>query len=252
MNVLSVFAPASAAKPKQPGDGARRTFFKALLLVGALLSGGLAGQPADASLLITTTGTILSGSETGGLFGLPGVATSLSGDSYTLIVRYSGLGPSYFTTGDGTFAQDTEDSPGTTGSVTAIVNGVSLTSPLTNSLGSSLIEDLFSFFASNQGFNGASNVGAFVNVVQSLSCSDPCVPYADLMHRFSYVLGSSDIGTDLYTFQGAGFPAPGTPTATFVGTETSFAFAVVPEPAPWVVMATGLFGLAMLGRRRRA
>src|SRR5450631_2557718 len=232
MNLPSVDALASATKPNQPGDGAGRTFFKALLLVSVLLSGGLLAQPADASLLITTTGTITSGSETGGLFGLPSGTTSLVGDSYTLIVKYNSLGPNYFTTGDGTFAQDIESSPGIAGSVTAIVNGKPLVTPLTNSLGSFLIEDMFDFNGSNQGFNGASS-GAFVNVSQGLSCNDICVPYADLMTSVAYTLGSFDFGTDLYTFQGAGFPATGTPTANFTGTEARFAF--VPEPTSWLL-----------------
>jgi hypothetical protein len=70
-----VNALASATKPIQPGDGySGRTFFKALLLAGTLLSGGLAIQPADASLVITTTGTIISGSETGEAWSFGAVA----------------------------------------------------------------------------------------------------------------------------------------------------------------------------------
>ena len=71
MNSLSVDPLAPVTKPSQPGDGVGRTFFKVLLLASTLMSGGLAAQPADARLLITTTGTIAAGSETGGLFGLP-------------------------------------------------------------------------------------------------------------------------------------------------------------------------------------
>jgi len=245
MSVPSVDAPASAVVPKL-GNVAGRTFVKTLLLVTTLVSGCLSALPANAGLLITTTGTILSGSETGGLFGLPNATTSLAGDRYTLSVYYSSLGPNYFSTGDGSFAQDAE-TPGTTGFVNATINGHLLTTPLTTSLGSLLIADMFDFFASNQGHNGSSSTGAFVNVSQSLSCTNACVPNADLKSPISYNLGPNDFGTDLFTFEGAGFPAPGTATANFVGTEATFA--VVPEPASWALLAIGLLVLLILRRR---
>jgi hypothetical protein len=247
MKPLSVDALALATKASQPGNGAGWTFFKALLLVSTLLSGGLAAGPADAFLVVTTSGTISSGSESGGLFGLPTGTTSLDGDSYTLIVEFDGLGPNYINAGDGSFAQDSESFPGTTGSVTAIVNGQSLTTPLTNSIVSFLSESLFGFNASNTGFDAAVD---FVDVSQGLSCPGGCVPYADLMQPFSYVLEPGDFGGDSYTFNGAGFPAPGAPVANFTGTEATFAF--VPEPPSWVLLATSLFGLGLLARRRYA
>src|SRR5262249_33165172 len=142
-----------------------------------LLGGGLAVGRADAALTITTTGTITSGSETGGLFGLPVGMTSLVGDPYTLIVHYNYLGPGYFTPGDGSFAVDSEI-PGITGFVTAIVNGHAMTTSLTNLLlGTTLVEDMFDFFGANQGSDAS---GANANVFQSLTCSTPCIPFADL------------------------------------------------------------------------
>jgi hypothetical protein len=244
MTPQAVGALTFSLKPSQDG-GAYRSFLKALLLACTLTCCGLATGPASANLVITTTGTITMGTETGGLFGLPSGTTNLTGP-YTLIVEFDQLGPNFFTSGDGMFSSDFE-SPGVTGSVTAIVNGQSLTTTITNSVASLLLEDLSSFFTENV---GTDTTGAFVDVSQNLLCASPCVPFADLGTSFHYTLGPGDVlgSMDSYTFQGAAFPASGTPMATFTGTEATFAF--VPEPSSSVLFVTALLGLTVVIRRR--
>jgi PEP-CTERM motif len=242
MNPIQNDAVASVSEHVQPGDSGR-TFFKALLLVSTLLSGGLMALPADASEIVTTTGTITSGSETGGLFGMPTANTPLTG-TYTLTEYFSSLGPNYFNSGSS--ASDNE-SPGVGGYVKVTVNGVSLTVSLVNSPSSSLFEDSFNFDAASQGTDAAGNN---VNAFQFMTCSSACVPNPNLLTPF-LALGNSFSSTDGFTFNGAGFPGATAPTASFIGTPTSLDFQI-PEPASWVMLATGLLGVGMLARRRRA
>jgi hypothetical protein len=249
MNIGRKFELRSVAGNGQ-GRAGGRTIFRALLLTSALFTGGLMAGPANANpLTITTTGTITSGTETGGLFGLATAATNLAGDAYSLTVSYNNFpGPGYFTTGTGNFAADFESSPGIIGSVAATINGHTVSVNLTLPLSSNLLEDLSDLEAATQGSDAAGN---FADVSQTLNCGSNCVPFADLQTTFTYALQSSDFGQDSYDYNGAGFPAPGTPTANFLGTPTSVSFDV-PEPGSEVLLATGLLGLGMLVRRRRA
>ncbi len=253
MNPRRIDVLAVAGEPDHRDNG-DRSIFKALLLATTLASGGLMALPADAGeMLITTTGTIIGGSETGGLFGLPTATTPLSG-TYSLSVNYDYLGPNY--SAAGSFASDFESFPGVPGPVIATVNGVSLSTNLSNSLGSILEESLVAGFgtfnASNNGYSGAASTGAFVSVSQDLVCgsSNSCVPAADLLTPFSYALIAGDDGIDQYTFNCAGYPAC-SQTATFIGSQTSFTFQV-PEPETWALLATGLLGIGLVARRRRS
>ena len=236
----------------QPVDRRRQNIFNALLRLSTLLIGGLIAVPANAgAFLITTTGTITSGSETGGLFGLPDATTSLVGYTYTLTAGYDSPGPNYVI-GAGV-AADLETLPGISGYVTATLNGTSLTTPLVNSLSVTLEETLAAgfgaFYGSNNGYDSVDTTGAFTSVTQALTCgsANNCVPAADLLTPFFYSVVAGDSASDQYAFDCAGFPSC-TPAASFAGTETSMNFQV-PEPESWVLLATGLLGLRTLTRK---
>ena len=215
-----------------------RTSRKALLVAATLAACALAAGAADAAnITIITMGTITSGSDASDLFG---AGANLAGDPYTLVVEYDALGASYFT--DGSFGSDIGDP--ITGSVTATIDGTAFTSALLTDTSASLIEDLTDVFSGNSGNDAA---GDFTDVSQNVSSANSFVPVADLQTDFFYAVQPGDSGLDSYLFTNAA----DTETVSFTGAPDSVE-QLVPEPETWALMATGLLGLGMLARRRRA
>jgi len=223
--------------------GGLPTICKALLVASTLAAGALMAGPAGASSVsIITNGTIGTGSDPTGVLG-QGVGATLNNDSYSMLVEFDGLGPNYFTNGSGTSAMDLADP--LTGFVTVSVNGgTPFTSDITTSLGAFLAEDLFDLSDSNSGTDAA---GDFTSVSQDVAGASAFVPYADLQTAFSYALQNGDFGLDSYLYT----DAAADPSTFFTGTPTSIEL-LVPEPDTWALLATGLLGLGLLVRRRRA
>jgi hypothetical protein len=131
-----------------------------------------------------------------------------------------------------------------TGFVTATVDGTSITTDLLDSTSATLIENLNSLSASNSGFDAAND---FADVSQGIGSPNDFVPFADLQTDFFYALQPGDTGLDTYSFSNAA----NTDSVSFAGAPASVEL-LVPEPETWALMASGLLGLGLLMRRRRA
>lgn len=210
---------------------------KTALLAGVVAAACAAG-PAHAAYILTTTGTVDSGTDTLGLFGAPG--GSLAGDAYSLSVAY---GINYPTSTTPTLQQV---SGAVAGPVSVTVNGITAVIPVSSSLGALLqaFNNVFSseLFGLQSGTDDAT--GQFVSTSQEVFSSTPDVT--------GPLLTASRYDTQAGDFASVSFcTSIGFDSTSFSAAASTVSLAVVPEPASVAPMAAGLIGLLCLMAARR-
>lgn len=196
------------------------------------------GAHAEYSYDTITTGTVLSGRAVGSPFGL---GSNLAGDSYTLSVLIVEQSPNYFAI-PGIFASDIFNTnlPAT---VTLTINGTVISTGLATNYGASLNEDSNDLAIALSGADANSNT---VTAGQNITTGSAFTSSPDLETSLSrYTFGSSDSGTDTYTWGNA----TDSQSITLTGTATSVSIAVA-EPVSLSLFGLGVLGAGMLRRRK--
>ena len=214
----------------------RAPALRSVVLAGALAAGlAVAHQAVAAPLAIETSGTILSGMDTSGVFGAAGA--DLTSDSYTLRILFDDLGAPSTTAGL------SQASASSSGLVTATVGGVTFDAPITTSFGGFATETATELYGFNVGQDGGGNAISATNDFTTAANAFP----VDLTQSIAYAAQPGDAGLSVGAVQFS-LSGPGG-TVSFLGTP-SFVSLAVPEPGSLILAASGLAAFVLIRCRR--
>lgn len=231
-------------------------FSKLLSLLSAAIFTLIAGHAQAVPFVFTAYGTISSGYDSDGIFGIAN--TPLDAQSYRQTISFD---PAQNTDNFATQYFESSQSPGAVVFTTTEVNGRIFSSEVASDATGSyatihnFLTQLGSVFPGVFSWSDNVYVSAchspidtqFVCLRQSVtSTTNPFVPAATLNHTFSYTTQAGDTSEVSFFTNGIqGF-------AHFDGTVSAITWSTVPEPATLSLIGVGVFGISRLRRRKQA